>query len=84
MGYPILCVMHTTIYLRAMHDAFMDPTGTRFSTLIYLCICNGVRKNYVQLINAFMGPLMQHNFHDFFVHMRSVYSFVTLYDVSVN
>ena len=67
-----------------MHDAFMDPTGTRFSTLIYLRICNGVRKTCLQLINAFMDPLMQHHFHDFFVHMSSIYSFFNLYDVSLD
>lgn len=81
VGYPILGLLHTTIYLRAMHDAFMDPTGTRFSTLIYLHICNGVRKTCLQLINAFMDPLMQHHFHDFFLHMSSIYSFFTLYSM---
>lgn len=59
----------------------MDPTGTRFSTLIYLRICNGVRKTCLQLINAFMDPLMQHHFHDFFLHMSSIYSFFTLYSM---
>lgn len=84
VGYPILGVMHTTIYMWAMRDAFMDPIGTQFSTIIYLRICNRVRKNCLQLINTFMDPLMQRHFHDFFVHMSFVYSFFTLYDVSHN
>lgn len=35
VGYPILGLLHTTIYLRAIHDVFIDPTGTRFSTLMF-------------------------------------------------